>query len=342
MPAPATSSAPDTAAAAASQRSSLRVDIDIDIDIAPSPSPPSSSQASPSSASASESSLHRRGRPLGSRDRIRGGRQRPNDVCGERRLDLTQCKLDLLKILLHTHDFGNGWEINDTVRYLFAHTRGFREWGRAQRLVDSLAHQMRKWLSRDIAPLVESTSLFTVPLPDDYPLRHRKGAQALLTEICLWVKQGAALDCLVPQTPSEPDTMSNIDIMDSRRPQGHHHEAQLQWPDLCGTDIPSSEWVRRGTEIWRARRSADRVAAQAAALRLHLRAPLQFEEEEGANHDDAAAAVSAAASTAAGDGDHTSHHQPDPFSTYYDPDVHPDSDPDYAVSLAPLINLFYP
>jgi hypothetical protein len=153
------------------------------------PSSPFSSSRSSSASSTTDEGTGARGRPRGSKDRAaRKRRAEP--------LDLARCKLDLLKIMLYTRDLADGWRVDDSSRFLFAHTRGFREWNRSRK-VDSLALQMRMWLQRDIVPVVEATRLFEVALPATFPPLRRATANAFLVQIAAWVHGGGQLDCLL-------------------------------------------------------------------------------------------------------------------------------------------------
>ncbi len=227
----------------------------------------------------------RRGRPLGSRDQQHQHQQQQCDDknnnnsarrrCGARRkeeelapFNVTQCKLELLKILLYTRDYGHGWRIDNAVRYLFAHTRAFQEWSRANRRVDSLAQQMRIWVHRDIVPLIKCTCFFTKPLPDDgFPPRRRDDALALLKAVCHWVKhEGAALDCLL-LTQEEPAGSCGFRFM--HEPSSSPTAAAAASVVVVVVEEETEawhKWVTSGEDIWRARRGADRLAAAALSL----------------------------------------------------------------------------
>jgi hypothetical protein len=109
-------------------------------------------------------------------------------------LDLERCKLDLLKLLMCTRDFGDGWEIDEATRFLYGNLRSFDAWVRTHRRVDSLGSQMRQWLHRDLIPVVEQTRFFTVDLPPTFPRHRRTAALRLMRGVRDWVSKGATLE----------------------------------------------------------------------------------------------------------------------------------------------------
>jgi hypothetical protein len=112
----------------------------------------------------------------------------------DRPLDLERCKLDLLKLLMHTRDFNDGWEIDEATRYLYGNLRSFDAWVRGHRRVDNLGTQMRHWLRRDLIPVVEQTRFFTIALPANFPGRRKPAALRLMRGVRDWVNKGATLD----------------------------------------------------------------------------------------------------------------------------------------------------
>ena len=90
-----------------------------------------------------------------------------------------RCKVDLIRTLLCTRDYAKWNVIDDDVRYMYALTDSFAEWVGTGRRVDSLAHQMRIWVRRDIVPLVEATHAFTRPVPIEAYERNAQYLDAL-------------------------------------------------------------------------------------------------------------------------------------------------------------------
>ena len=143
-----------------------------------------------------------RGRPQGSLDKVKRPLRAP--LCGDG--IVCRCKLQLLQLLLHTHDLvasaANNSGSHELVRFLFAHTEAFEAWVDTRR-VDSLGLQLRTWLRRDLLPLVEGTRFFSCPLPDTLFAgpKQRPAALSLLGQVVGWVRRGAPLDCLRTRLP---------------------------------------------------------------------------------------------------------------------------------------------
>ena len=116
-----------------------------------------------------------------------------------RRATDDQCRLDLLKILLHTQGFVDGWAITPQTRHLFALTRGFDMWIREGRGVGMLSGRMRTWLARDIAPMACRTRLFTRPMCY-VPCRNHAWVGNLVAP---WFAAGTPLDCFVGEVSEE-------------------------------------------------------------------------------------------------------------------------------------------
>lgn len=182
-----------------------------------------------------------------------------------------------------------GWNVDDISRYLFAHTRGFREWS-GTRKVDSLALQMRTWLRRDLAPLVRGTVFFSSALRPGIIPRHRHDfALALLGEVGAWMKRGAPLDCFVAPLYDSPPVLPRVSCMQIHAKAlaavgaiphstdrvlllraAHQHaddDDRTHTPDAIASMTVVAEpersdermlrWLELGAHIWHAKRHAD-------------------------------------------------------------------------------------
>jgi hypothetical protein len=164
--------------------------------------------------------------------------------------------LELLKLLIYTRDFREGWSIDDPTRFLYANMRVFHQWVYTRRRVDSLALQMRIWLKRDIRPVVVQTRFFTVPLPSTFPARRRLAALRLIQGVRDWVDAGAALDDgLVLSSP------------------------ELQLSQFGPT---ATEWLKCGMRNWHAYRQGESRPQQQQPLPMPPQSVAAAEEEENA------------------------------------------------------------
>jgi hypothetical protein len=162
--------------------------------------------------------------------------------------NLERCKLDLLKLLVCTRDFGDGWEIDEATRFLFGNLRSFDAWVRTHRRVDSLGSQMRQWLHRDLIPVVEQTRFFTVDLPPTFPRHRRLAGLRLMRGVRDWVSEGATLEGDFFTDDDAPSSSSFLPVLTTTTTRADFGRAD-------------PAWLERGMHGWFGRRRLSRVDA---------------------------------------------------------------------------------